>query len=314
MSLLQITLLLLLAVSFLTTLAQIPPTVFDYHQLPACALDCKILETSELNCIPPAAPCSNQWTYQDCVCQSDYLRSLHTSGAICHDVCSDEDDEVIYHYYNSLCGTLHPSHMPTSSMIPVPTTNPTTFVSPPAVTSTKDDEKDRQNNETWFDHNWKYFVAAVVVTATIFTVLFALTCYCRCRNRRNSDLEGPDTNPHSGLIPLQLLSSRSSQSLCQKGQSDWLKQCDTVGLDTGKIRSSSIMWPPATLPTSPSFAHSLGVYADEEQEHRRLKKVWPRSMVADILGMSLEDTEDLIRERLRTTGRPGIPLRARWRT
>jgi hypothetical protein len=78
---------------------------FDYSVMPACARLCKILATSEHNCVPPVAPVSNAEVYTDCICQSDYLWTLHASGVICHDVCSEADDQIIYHYYNDVCGT-----------------------------------------------------------------------------------------------------------------------------------------------------------------------------------------------------------------
>jgi hypothetical protein len=78
---------------------------FEYSLLPACARSCKILATTEGNCVPPAAPVSNAETHTDRICQSEYVRSLHVSGTIFHDVCSEADDQVIYHYYNDVCGT-----------------------------------------------------------------------------------------------------------------------------------------------------------------------------------------------------------------
>jgi hypothetical protein len=54
--------------------------VLDYDVLPACARSCKMLQISGGNCISLAAPTSDLSTYRDCVCQSDYLRSLYASG------------------------------------------------------------------------------------------------------------------------------------------------------------------------------------------------------------------------------------------
>lgn len=87
--------------------------VFNFDELPPCAKTCKILEISEANCVPPAAPVSDQRTYADCACQSKYLRSLHTNGEICHGVCAHKDDVLISKHYKMLCnGT--PAGAPTT--------------------------------------------------------------------------------------------------------------------------------------------------------------------------------------------------------
>ena len=144
----HITLFILSIAPKTATLAQGLPSVLDYGQLPSCARACKPLETAELNCIPPAAPLSNQATYVDCLCQSEYLRSLHGNGEICHNFCDDKDDLVIYHYYNALCRTPHST--PTSVPTPV-TPGPSTATEPSGTamaTSINDHQAESKDHST----------------------------------------------------------------------------------------------------------------------------------------------------------------------
>lgn len=148
----QIVLVLVLAVPMVAALEYSFPSILMYGQLPACATDCKILRTSELNCLPPAAPFSSEEVYRDCLCQSEYLRNLHSNGDICHDVCSDQDDEFIYHYYNSLCGMPHPTHTLTSTLATMATPSPTFMPSTSALSPSANAEahhEDSNANKTW---------------------------------------------------------------------------------------------------------------------------------------------------------------------
>jgi hypothetical protein len=70
-------------VEFASALRYSPPAFLDFQQLSACAHKCEIIQDSEKNCVAPVAPFSNNATYLDCLCQSEYLRSLHNSGEIC---------------------------------------------------------------------------------------------------------------------------------------------------------------------------------------------------------------------------------------
>jgi hypothetical protein len=139
---------------------RIDSKLFIYDELPECALSCKILQISEANCVPPTAPVSNHVIYQDCICQSTYLRSLHASGVLCHGVCTDMDNEIIHQYYNRLCG---PSKLPktTTSHLPPPSTLSTvatvhatyttvqipTISAPPSIEAYK---AGNENQQPWY--------------------------------------------------------------------------------------------------------------------------------------------------------------------
>ncbi|KAL7774924.1 hypothetical protein CFE70_005839 [Pyrenophora teres f. teres 0-1] len=65
-----------------------------YNTLPGCAKCCKKLLTMEANCIAHSHKRPDQAELQDCVCHSGVAQDLQ-SGAICHDACSGEDEEII---------------------------------------------------------------------------------------------------------------------------------------------------------------------------------------------------------------------------
>jgi len=122
-------LLLLLLVAALKTVADGLPRVFDHTKLPSCAAICKILSISELNCVQPSAPVANGATYLNCVCQSDFLKSLHISGTICEPFCSDADAYSIYTWYNTLCGTPYTTLATTSTAVVSASSSSTTGAS-----------------------------------------------------------------------------------------------------------------------------------------------------------------------------------------
>lgn len=113
----------------LVSATQIPvtATIVNYTDLPSCAKSCKIVNTSEKNCMPPLAPLAPVATYKDCFCQSEHLRSLHKSGDICQDFCNKEDALAIHEYYGVICGMKHP--MPSSSFATSTTVTPSTSTS-----------------------------------------------------------------------------------------------------------------------------------------------------------------------------------------
>ncbi|KAF2112302.1 hypothetical protein BDV96DRAFT_649103 [Lophiotrema nucula] len=79
-------------------------SVIDYTKVPSCAHQCATLAQAEANCVPPAAPVTDQAIYQSCVCESTLLTGLHSSGALCQQTgCSADDAQKISQYYIALC-------------------------------------------------------------------------------------------------------------------------------------------------------------------------------------------------------------------
>jgi hypothetical protein len=201
--------------------------LLDYQQLPPCARSCKILAVSELNCVPPAAPVSNYATYLDCLCKSDYLKSLHRTGVLCHDFCNGEDDAVIHEYYNVLCYRTSLKPKPTrvtetdSSSSAAPTTStssgalePTdSLASPPKFVPDKP-----KDAAPWYlpqqlfrfllilltihrlHSTGRYLIMAGVLIAIVLILIFGLAISCRRKHQKRIPNPAPDP------IPLQVLS------------------------------------------------------------------------------------------------------------
>lgn len=145
---LNMSLLLLISVFTSTIAAQ---SVIDYSKLPQCAHSCTTLQSAEGSCVPPAAPVTNQATYQSCVCQSSLLTGLKSSGGICQQFgCSTDDANAISQYYISLCNG--PVIEPTTTTTGTSTTATTTGTSTSTADSSSGDKGVSDANSS--DNSW----------------------------------------------------------------------------------------------------------------------------------------------------------------
>ncbi|OAG13879.1 hypothetical protein CC77DRAFT_590263 [Alternaria alternata] len=269
-------------------------SLFDYDLLPACARSCRILEISEGNCVPPAAPISDLSTYRNCVCQSDYLRSLHTGGVVCQHVCNEEDDEIIHSYYVNICTSPKPAK--TNMFIS------TLTMSSAAVRTTVASSLGIPKS----DYQCKYLATAAGVILAIIAALLGIVYYRR-RNNHNSKLANQQV--HGRSIALQSPTCQAAQSLRLDAEQDrHLKTSANADSLLLAIHSPSV--PPPFAPPTPShkLGHTIRVYAKRDNEGDDLGRSdveGPTTLVR-----SLSRTERLIRERIRMTGRPDIPISA----
>ncbi|CAE7178293.1 hypothetical protein PTNB73_03323 [Pyrenophora teres f. teres] len=97
-----------------------------YNTLPGCAKRCEKLLTMEANCIAHSHKRPDQAELQDCVCHSGVAQDLQ-SGAICHDACSGEDEEIIRQRLTLACHSPEPIEvgLASSTSIISTTTTPT---------------------------------------------------------------------------------------------------------------------------------------------------------------------------------------------
>lgn len=116
-----------LFLSLTTAQTIIPPTI------PVCAQTCPILLDAQRNCVPPAAPVSNQGIYQSCFCLSALLTQLPSSPAVVCPTCSSGDQGLLQTWFGDLCKQGGPVNS-----VPAPTTNivsSTTAKAAPTATS-----------------------------------------------------------------------------------------------------------------------------------------------------------------------------------
>lgn len=78
--------------------------VYGENDLPTCAQQCQVLQQAQSACVPPAAPVTNQATYESCFCQSGYLSTLSSSAtSVCDGICSASDQVKIQSWYTTNC-------------------------------------------------------------------------------------------------------------------------------------------------------------------------------------------------------------------
>lgn len=115
--------------SFTAAQTIIPPTI------PVCAQTCPILLDAQRNCVPPAAPVTEQGTYQSCFCLSALLTQLPSSPAAVCPACSSGDQGLLQSWFGDLCKQGAPVN---SVPAPTPTTvlvSSTTARAAPTATS-----------------------------------------------------------------------------------------------------------------------------------------------------------------------------------
>ncbi|KAF2740320.1 hypothetical protein EJ04DRAFT_548380 [Polyplosphaeria fusca] len=180
---------LLLAAAALAT-AQ---SVIDYSKLPQCARGCTVLQQAESNCLPPAAPVSQQAIYQSCVCQSTLLTQLHASGSQCQQTgCSSDDAQKISQYYIALCNG--PVVQPPATTTTATGTGTATTTSSTA-TGTANSEgaggnkvATSQEKPSWFSSHWKWVVMVIVIALAII-IFWVGGVFIRRRFNRKKDAE-----------------------------------------------------------------------------------------------------------------------------
>ena len=78
--------------------------VLDFGILPACAGACPSLTDAQASCVPPAAPATDQTTYESCFCQSAFLQPLFTSpNGVCDAFCAQPELDRIWQWFTGLC-------------------------------------------------------------------------------------------------------------------------------------------------------------------------------------------------------------------
>ncbi|KAF2710355.1 hypothetical protein K504DRAFT_454657 [Pleomassaria siparia CBS 279.74] len=157
-------LLALLAMAVASASTVFAQSVLDYSKMPACARQCTVLAQAEGGCVPPGAQVSTQATYQSCVCQSAFLTTLHSSGAVCQATgCSADDAAKITTYYNALCAgpVVEPTMTTTTSTTSAATGTGTADAAGETTSATN------KGKPSWLDSHWRWVVMVVVVAAAI---------------------------------------------------------------------------------------------------------------------------------------------------
>ncbi|KAG5288317.1 integral membrane protein [Histoplasma ohiense] len=147
---------------------------------PGCAVACPLLHEAQANCVPPAAPVTNQATYSLCFCQSTLLRALRSSpNRVCDAVCPPTDLITLQKWYAQFCATGNPAT--TTATSNVPESHPRT-----GTVSTVTHEA----SSSWFSSHWRW-VVMIIALAVGFTVFALLLIYLKRRHKRKRANQQP---------------------------------------------------------------------------------------------------------------------------
>ncbi|MCJ1251069.1 hypothetical protein MMC30_008300, partial [Trapelia coarctata] len=198
---------LLLSTSLTLTVAQSGSLLPSL--LPACATTCVALQQAATGCVPPAAPVTNQDTYQSCFCQSALLTSLqqNPSANICAPQCSDADFATIDVWYRQVCPAGGGGGGGQTTMVTITTTaagaetpNPTTVGNDPpssAATSGGDrsDEAVLGNGQAWFASHTRWVIMLIVLVVGFIALAIIGTWLHRRYRRKREEAENAFPRP-----------------------------------------------------------------------------------------------------------------------
>ncbi|OKL62482.1 hypothetical protein UA08_02553 [Talaromyces atroroseus] len=214
---------LLFAVSLLSAVvsAQTSSDSFSFlpssasSTFPECGLSCNALLQAQTVCVPPQAAVTNDQTYISCFCQSSYLTSLTSSGAVCSS-CSAADQQLLVNWYNGYCAggytsTLTATATTTSSTNTATDTaaaTTTTGTAAAASTSSASSSSKSSGSPGWFSTHWRW-VVMLIVLAVAFTALGVFGTWYKKRHdaRRPGLYHGDDrrnitaSGGHPGVDP-----------------------------------------------------------------------------------------------------------------
>lgn len=138
---------------FLTTLSRFvtAATVLDSSKLPSCYSQCGPLTQANGACVPPAAPQTDQGTYQSCFCASTFLVQLYSTPTLSNcNACGTSDLTKIQSWYTNLChGGVIVTPAAAAATATRTTTASTTTGTASSQTSGSSSRKSSQNNGGW---------------------------------------------------------------------------------------------------------------------------------------------------------------------
>ncbi|KAI9868259.1 MAG: hypothetical protein M1830_005687 [Pleopsidium flavum] len=187
------------------------PTLLNFAPgaLPACANLCTPLYNAQNACIPPAAPATNQQTYQGCFCQSGYLTSLYnTPTGICDQACGSADLTQIQNWYKGLCGQragVAPgsSTVAGSTTLATSTSTSATGVAGAHSSSTPSSVLSQSNGadspqHDWFGTHWRWVVMLIILFLGLALIAVA-SVLLRRRYRRRKESQASMMNTSASV-------------------------------------------------------------------------------------------------------------------
>ncbi|EEQ86814.2 uncharacterized protein BDCG_01934 [Blastomyces dermatitidis ER-3] len=189
--------LFLSAVVFTSVVCQSLVPTTGSATFPECAVGCPLLQEAQANCVPPAAPVTDQATYRSCFCQSSLLQALHSSpNGVCDAVCPPAELNTLQQWYAGLCATGNPEVTQTTTTLATSTTTSSNAGPDPGTeTSSK---VHYEAPPSWFSTHWRW-VVMIIVLAIGFTALTLLLVYLKRRHKRKRAYQAPFTPAQSAV-------------------------------------------------------------------------------------------------------------------
>jgi len=209
----RLTALLALCLSLASVAVAQTVLVYGDNALPTCAQSCTLLQQAQSACVPPAAPVTDQATYQSCFCQSGYLTTLKTSAAgVCDTACGSSDQQQVQTWYLSTCqlgttdaaATVTPAGASTSAatVAGTSTTAPATASATAATSGSV--AGSQQRNPSWWDRHWKWVVMVIVLFVAFVAIAVAGVLirrhFDRKRDRINSTFNSGITHRSAPMM------------------------------------------------------------------------------------------------------------------
>ncbi|OJD21622.1 hypothetical protein ACJ73_07037 [Blastomyces percursus] len=187
--------LFLSAAAFTSVVCQSLVPTTGSASFPECAVGCPLLQEAQANCVPPAAPVTDQATYRSCFCQSTLLQALHSSpSGVCDAVCPPAELNTLQQWYAGLCATGgNPELTQTTTTLATSTTTSSNAGPDPGKETSS--RVHYEAPPSWFSTHWRW-VVMIIVLAVGFTALTFLLIYLKRRHKRKRAYQAP-------LIPAQ---------------------------------------------------------------------------------------------------------------
>ncbi|GAB7357764.1 hypothetical protein MBLNU459_g0414t1 [Dothideomycetes sp. NU459] len=196
--------LLSLVFSFLTCASGQQLLVYGTNALPTCAQGCTLLNQAQSACVPPAAPVTNQATYESCFCQSGYLKTLSTSTTgICDTVCGASDLAQIQSWYLSNCKDDGADVAATAATTSATTTAPATTTADVATSAPTNSGSTGESGVTpvtapekgsWWSNHWRWVMMVIIIAFGLLAIAL-IGVLLRRRYHRRQDRITSTFNP-----------------------------------------------------------------------------------------------------------------------
>ncbi|KAI0013536.1 hypothetical protein F4779DRAFT_400557 [Xylariaceae sp. FL0662B] len=132
-------------------------TIVPFASLPSCAVDCGPLYDANGACVPPAAPASDENTYDTCFCAYNSLQPFKKgSSGVCDGACPGDANGLagIQSWFTDLCND---KAVATSS-------------SAPASSNSGSSGSNQGGGGDWLSNHWRWVIMIIIIGVGIIGI------------------------------------------------------------------------------------------------------------------------------------------------